>query len=337
MSGSADGSLRIWDSKTGKQLDQRSVPCRSICALSYAPDGKSIAFATDADAAKVWETETTNQVFTLRGHRNRVKDCGFSHDGKLIFTASDDQTLKYWNATSGVELAANPVPEARKVAASRDGTHLALALNEKVIVFDMQTGEQIAELPDSTNCELLRFAADGKKLLYGGQRSVGTHCDIRVASIESNRSLLLAHHAARLTTFDFSRESTSIVSATAEATLKVTDISSLAATKLQTGEVAGLDELLTSLRTAATSEVVPCAREFIGHTNAITMCKYSPDGQWIFSVSWDKTLRVWDSLSGAEVAQFVTDSLLELVAFDDHTVITADRGGGVYFLDWVRA
>jgi WD40 repeat protein len=39
-----------------------------------------------------------------------------------------------------------------------------------------------------------------------------------------------------------------------------------------------------------------------GHTSYVYPVTYSPDGQWIASGSWDKTVRVWDAVTGESCA-----------------------------------
>jgi hypothetical protein len=41
-------------------------------------------------------------------------------------------------------------------------------------------------------------------------------------------------------------------------------------------------------------------RTLSGHTDSVTNCAVSPNGQWIVSASRDKTLKVWDAATGAE-------------------------------------
>lgn len=43
-------------------------------------------------------------------------------------------------------------------------------------------------------------------------------------------------------------------------------------------------------------------RTFTGHTGKISSCAFSPDGTSIVSASYDRTLRIWDTASGAERA-----------------------------------
>eukprot|EP01035_Chromulina_nebulosa_P010362 gene10362-13931_t len=41
-----------------------------------------------------------------------------------------------------------------------------------------------------------------------------------------------------------------------------------------------------------------------GHVEDIEVITYSPDGKFIASGGWDRTIRIWDAKTGAEVKNF---------------------------------
>ena len=45
--------------------------------------------------------------------------------------------------------------------------------------------------------------------------------------------------------------------------------------------------------------------DFRGHTDLISFCAWSPDGQYILSASDDGTLVIWDASNGAEMRRII--------------------------------
>jgi len=46
--------------------------------------------------AKVWDTQTGTELFTLTGHDSKVHSAGYSPDGRRIVTASSDGTVQIY-------------------------------------------------------------------------------------------------------------------------------------------------------------------------------------------------------------------------------------------------
>jgi len=66
----------------------------------------------------------------------------------------------------------------------------------------------------------------------------------------------------------------------------------------------------------------------------VTDCVYSPDGAWVFSVSADKSLKIWRSDNFKEVASIPLAGNLKCVAAHPYqpTVVCGDIGGNLYFV-----
>ena len=139
-SGSLDKTVVLWNVATGQEQTRVLVmPPEAVWSVAFAPDGKTLAFATGtADyrirqpgAVKLWDVASETVRTTLRGHDRSVTSVVFSSDGQTLITGSADTTVRFWDLPRGREYGmlkghqAAPGFEAISVALSPDGRWLA--------------------------------------------------------------------------------------------------------------------------------------------------------------------------------------------------------------------
>ena len=75
-----------------------------VLAQEVAKNGEWIVTAGWDNTAKIWDTQTGKEIFTLTGHDGKVDSAAYSPDGRQVVTASRDYTAKVWHANIGNEL-----------------------------------------------------------------------------------------------------------------------------------------------------------------------------------------------------------------------------------------
>ena len=84
VSGSADETVRLWDSASGAQLMELEDHEDWVSAVAFAPDGKYIMSGSDDKMVRVWDLASGEVLLELMGHGGDVKSVAFSRDGKYI-------------------------------------------------------------------------------------------------------------------------------------------------------------------------------------------------------------------------------------------------------------
>jgi hypothetical protein len=174
VTASWDGSVRVWDTDTGRALLKlRKAHEGYVNSAVFSPDGRRLLTSGDDALLKLWNAETGALVATFAGHESRVQAAEFSRDGTLIASGSDDKTARIWNASGG---AARRVLRGHQwavtsVTFSRDGRRLVSGSEDKTAaVWDVEKGEKLLSLEGHTaSVTSVALSPDGRRALTGSQ------------------------------------------------------------------------------------------------------------------------------------------------------------------------
>ena len=276
-SSSLDGTARLWDAATGKELLIFRGHTDAVWSVAFSPDGSRLMTSALDKTAKIWDTASGRLLVTLTGHTESVNRAMFSplERGSRAVTASDDGTAKIWDANTGAELFSLPDQFGwiSGVAFSPDGTRIATAQNDGIAkVWDTSRGENLLTLFGHTdNILSIVFSPDGNRLATA---SVDGTAKIWDAETGITLFTLTGHHNTNVTSIKFSPDGALIATASTDNTAKV-------------WEAATGAELFT----------------LAGHTNFVTDIAFSPDGKWLITAGLDGTAKVWDLTPFHELMQ----------------------------------
>ena len=172
MTCSADGSLRVWNLKTGLQIGENWEDGKySVSTIALSPDGKTVASGSDDGVVRLWDIDTGNVIAKWMGHSGRVWSVCWSRDGQRVATGSTDGTARVWDMESGKTILGpiNTGPIAgQAVVYSPDETLIATGGSRDIEIWDAKTGEWVGTLKGHTDdVWCLAWTLDRRTLISG--------------------------------------------------------------------------------------------------------------------------------------------------------------------------
>ena len=245
----------------------------------------------------VWDAQTGQQRFMLRGQTGCIMNVAFSPDGKRLATAGTGwrgqrDGARIWDVEQGtMQLAITEAGNVFSVAFSPDGQILALGRADgKVSLCDSSTGAVMSTLSGHQgNVFSLSFRRDGARLASGSRD--GT---VRVWDVSGGTEIAVIPDLVDVRTVGYSPDGNQLAIGTFDGFVKVFDV------------VADIRLLGSYSRTTSINQLV-----------------YSPDGQRLAVVTTGEGVELWDSWSGQQQQVFRGGILSVAFSSDGRRLATA--------------
>jgi WD40 repeat protein len=173
VSGASDGSLVLWDAKTGKEQRRFEGHKEEVRSLALSPDGRYVVSGSLDRSVVVWRTETGEKAAEQKDLDDGVEAVAFSPDKHTYASAGRDFFIRLWDLENA---AASTKLEGHKsgvvcLAFSPDGKRLASgSWDNTVRIWDVSAGKLLFTCEGHKDyVESVAWSHDGKTVASGSK------------------------------------------------------------------------------------------------------------------------------------------------------------------------
>ncbi|MBF0553271.1 MAG: serine/threonine protein kinase [Nitrospirae bacterium] len=181
ISGAADGTLRLWDIKTGEV--RRAFKCHTaqINSLCRARGDRFFLSAGNDGLMILWDAETGERVKVYKCPSNSVTCAAIDEDLAFIASGSTDRNIRLWDCASGAvtKILTGHSDTVTAVSISPDGTFIVSGGAERIVrLWDSTTGENTAIFEGHSGAiTSLQISPDGRFFISGSTDGSALLCD----------------------------------------------------------------------------------------------------------------------------------------------------------------
>ena len=181
-----DSSVKIWDAKDGKLLRTLSLPPQSAGrSVAFAANGPLLAAGTTRGEVVVWSRDDWKEQRVLRGHVNWVSAVAFAANGRMLASGGSDMLLKIWDAGTGEEFRTYRGHSSYVVSVAWHPTQpfaFSAAMDESIRGWNVNTDpEQFVIRSLGGNLTGFHLLPDGRHIAVAGQRAFVGIWDVMLA------------------------------------------------------------------------------------------------------------------------------------------------------------
>jgi WD40 repeat protein len=308
ISGSADGTARVWDAANGGMLRAMNHGA-AVTGVAVSSAGARIVSSGADNTAKVWNAGDGQLTATLSGSPAAITALAFSLDGQRVACASNDGARLWQVDGRPLERIETGNVISGGLAFTGDGQTLTACLPDGTVRSHVVAAAQVFTGHEGPVLSVT-FTGDGAHVVSGGNDKT-----VRVRKLDDDQSVrMLAGPTDVVTDLAASRDGAWLAAACGDKSAFLWSL----------GEVTA----------APAGQVVPAKRSLV-HAAAVRGVSLSAEGQRLATCGDDNIVRLWDTATGRELERFAghgAAALAVALAIDGRTLISgaADNSARVW-------
>jgi len=273
-----------------------------VTAIAADPRGELLAAAGDDHAIRILQASTLKTLHTLTGHRDLIRTLTFDATGDRLVSAGNDGQMIVWDRENAfsVKKKWSGTPALACVCCSPRNSELAaVGFDNKVYIIGRERANKPEFECDCSDLRAVAYRDDMQVLAVAGRSGVLHPFDPQTGKLLIKNTL----HSGRIHDVAFQPNSNLVVCVGEDGKATVFDshkgelihripvttskLFSVAIVNSELAAVAGSDNVIRIVNTTNGTVV----RTLTGHHGSVS--KLDAAGGWLFSGSYDATLRRW--------------------------------------------
>ena len=313
-SGSWDKTIILWDTQNYQPLAKPLYGHTSnVNGISFSPGGRFFASGGGDKAIILWDIKPRQPVGSQFNLGHEVASMAIANNSKFFATGSNNGIVHLWDSTTepplDLPLMGHATNFVNALAFSPDGKILATGSHDTTIrLWDTKTTQPIGgALTGHTELiNALAFSPDGKTLASGSWDDRIILWDVSDPGNPANIATLLGS-SEDVISLAFSPDGRFLASG-----YKGTELPG----DIHENAIAILWDMETKQ---------PAGQPFAEHTDSVNSVVFSPDGKYLYTGSWDKTIIQWDIATQQSIEKFIghTDLIYTIAISSDGSMLAS--------------
>jgi Novel STAND NTPase 1/WD domain, G-beta repeat len=232
--GNADGTVRLWDLASRRQITALTGPAGAVTSVAFSPHGQILATGNADGTVRLWDLASRRQITALTRPAGAVTSAAFSPHGQTLATGNADGTVRLWDVAAHRQITAltRPAGAVTSVAFSPDDATLASGGADGIWLWAPATNPCACGPPAASHLVLagptgtvnaVAFSPDGTTLATGS-----TDGTARLWDVATHRQITtLTGPTGAVNSVAFSPDGKTLATGNADHTVRLWDVAYL--------------------------------------------------------------------------------------------------------------